>query len=83
VGGLPRQRDSVSLRAGRKDRVQDDSSARGRNGRVRAALCSKPSVRYNSGRPTAAQMEWIGKFADQTSAAVSKLEEIKAIVRKF
>jgi photosystem II stability/assembly factor-like uncharacterized protein len=40
-------------------------------------------VGNNSGRPTAAQMEWIGTFADQTSAAVSKLEEIKAIVRKF
>jgi hypothetical protein len=40
-------------------------------------------VGNNSGRPTAAQMEWIGRFADQTSAAVRKLEEIKAIVRKF
>jgi hypothetical protein len=36
-----------------------------------------------SGPPTAAQMEWIGKFADQTGAAVAKLEEIKAAVRKF
>ena len=30
-----------------------------------------------SGTPTAAQMEWIGTFAEQTSSAIGKLEEIK------
>jgi hypothetical protein len=40
-------------------------------------------VGNNSGRPTAAQMEWIGTFADQTNAAVAKLEEIRAVVRKL
>jgi photosystem II stability/assembly factor-like uncharacterized protein len=38
-------------------------------------------VGNNSGRPTAAQMEWIGKYADQTAAAIAKLEEIKARLR--
>jgi hypothetical protein len=30
-----------------------------------------------SGAPTAAQMEWIGTFAEQASHAIGKLEEIK------
>ena len=40
-------------------------------------------VGNNSGKPTAAQMEWIGKYAEQTETVVSKLGEIKARLRKF
>ena len=39
-------------------------------------------VGNNSGAPTAAQMEWIGKYADQTAAAIAKLEEIKQKLRQ-
>ena len=34
-------------------------------------------VGNNSGAPTAAQMEWIGTFAEQAASAIAKLEEIK------
>ncbi|MGH9387108.1 MAG: hypothetical protein ACRD2N_22800, partial [Vicinamibacterales bacterium] len=39
-------------------------------------------VGNNSHAPTAAQMEWIGKYADQAAEAISRLEEIKARLRK-
>jgi photosystem II stability/assembly factor-like uncharacterized protein len=34
-------------------------------------------VGNNSGAPTAAQMEWIGTFAEQAASAIARLEEIK------
>ena len=34
-------------------------------------------VGNNSGAPTAAQMEWIGRYAEQAAYAIAKLEEIK------
>ena len=39
-------------------------------------------VGNNSGVPTAAQMEWIGKYAEQTAQAIAKLDEIKAKLRR-
>jgi hypothetical protein len=39
-------------------------------------------VGNNSGAPTAAQMEWIGKYADQAATAIAKLEEIKQKLRR-
>jgi hypothetical protein len=35
-------------------------------------------VGNNSSPPTAAQMEWIGTFAEQAASAIARLEEIKA-----
>ena len=37
-------------------------------------------VGNNSGAPTAAQMEWIGKFAEQAASAIARLEAVKAKV---
>jgi hypothetical protein len=39
-------------------------------------------VGNNSGRPTAAQMEWIGKYAELTNAAIAQLDAIKARLRR-
>jgi hypothetical protein len=35
-------------------------------------------VGNNSGVPTAAQMEWIGKYSEQAASAIGRLAEIKA-----
>jgi hypothetical protein len=37
-------------------------------------------VGNNSGSPTAAQMEWIGKYAEQAASAIARLEVIKGKV---
>src|SRR5262245_3899236 len=37
-------------------------------------------VGNNSNAPTAAQLEWIGKYSEQTASAIAKLDEIKAKV---